>query len=173
MKAPILFALVAVLAIGPVQADWIPGFLNPYWEVIWTFMCYIPIINLICTTCESVTTGPTTSCRVRLVDSALSIDVVLEARTIVPGQSYQVVDDVGGANSKTISIQLDGSQVSIDDGTTATCARILLSYDFNENENTPEGSDPDFSFVDGFPCSEFGTTLLWYMVVEELYYASP
>ena len=38
-----------------------------------------------------------------------------------------------------------------------------------ENENAVEGSDLDFVPVDGFPCSEFGDTLLCYMVVEELY----
>jgi len=108
----------------------------------------------------------------RLVDLQNNIDVILEAREVVEGASFQFIGNLNATNtSEPVAVQLDGSNVIIDaDVPAASCARILLGYDENEDVDQVQlSSNPDFLSVDGFPCTEFGTNLIWFMIFNDLY----
>jgi hypothetical protein len=182
-------AATLLLAIPGARADNIPQWLNPIWEFIWTLFCFIPFIGWACTTCEFVAVNSNNSdggaCRMRLTDNTTSpaLDVLLEAKEGPTAGAYVVqeilpIGDNVSTTPKIVTVERTGTNVVIDpngvltvnNGTNspseASCAHILLSYDWNEGEKFPAGGKPYMETVEGYGCTEFGATLLWYMVVE-------
>ena len=184
-------AVTLLLAIPGARADNIPQWLNPIWEFIWTLFCFLPFIGLACTTCEFVAVSNNNNggaCRLRLTDNTTSpaLDVLLEAKEGSKAGAYVVQEilPMGNGSSTTpkiVTVERTGTTVMIDpngvlnNGTNnspsvASCAHILLSYDWNEGEKFPAFGKPYVEAVEGYGCTEFGATLLWYMVVESFPY---
>ena len=182
-KVGIVLSLAAVLLIAPpgARADNIPPFLNPIWELIWTFFCWLPFFSGSCTTCESVSVSDGKMCQLRLIDNSTNptLDVVLMAKNGPSSGLYEVVEDALSPSPKSIQVERTGSTVLIDpsgalegEGSQSkeSCAHILLSYDYNENEFFPTSGNPVVEEMEGSECSEFGATLVWYMIVNKLPY---
>ena len=180
------------------RADGIPQWLNPIWEIIWTLFCLLPIINWGCTTCQYVTVSSNNdnntniggACRLRLFDNTTTpaLDVMLQAKEGPTDGTYEVQEVMllGNVNGTTtlppqiLAVKRTGATVVIDpngilNGTSeASCAHILLSYDWYEGEQFPARGNPILEVVEGYGCTEFGATLLWYMVVNSFpYYKDP
>ena len=143
-------------------------------------MCAVPLVGSICTTCELVSSNSDSTCRKRLLDNVNGFDVVMEARNLATPRTYEVVDNVNSANPRTVRVQLDGDGgfgiVSTNSSLVpeTTCARIILSFDpvsIWDEKYVNVDPQPDYLPVDGHPCSEFGETLIWYVLYSgEFYY---
>jgi len=107
-------------------------------------------------------------CRIRMIDHLNVNYVELEAKDLGDSK-FEVSDNILGDCGRdpwVVKAELVGEDIEISAGVPdVTCSEMLANYQVPLND-----TQLDFLSVEGYPCTQFGQNLIWFMINEWFYF---